>query len=377
MFRRWLILLLAIVSIMAAALPAAAQTAPPFEPIGAPANPNAAITFPPPIYLLRGQVEIRGTVNVQNLIGHYLEFRALGDDFTASADARGWSPATLPNNQRIIDGVLGVWDTTAIPDGVYELRLTVIQSGSTITSRVSPVRVENAIRQGVVVVATPIPTAFVPPASPTPAGPVATAPDGINVNVRSGDSTLYPAFTVLRGGESLPIVGLSSTGTGWLVIQLPDGRQGYVAPSAVRVTGSTLGLPLFTPPPPPATPIPPTPTPPPAPTLPDGTITNVRFDRAIRQGEAFQVIITVFNTTGVPMGPVVVACNFRPQNAFFSAQLGGLGGFTQQDVALTARLDSGGGAPTTADCAIDVNNLIPEVNEGNNFFSLTTTLLAP
>jgi hypothetical protein len=106
-------------------------------------------------------------------------------------------------------------------------------------------------------------------------------------------------------------------------------------------------------------------------------VTNVRFDRAIRQGEPFQVIVTVFNASSVPMGPVVIACNFRPQNAFFSLQLPGLGGFTQQDVALTARLDSGGGAPTTADCAIDVNNLIAEVNENNNFFSLTTTLLPP
>ncbi len=374
------IFVLLIIGLLASAFPAFAQTTPnPFEPIGTPANPNAAITFPPPIYLLRGAVDIRGTAAVQGQAGYYLEFRPLQADFTSSEDNAGWSPATLPVNAVVNDDILGTWDTTVIPDGAYELRLTIIQSSGNVFARVSPLRVENEPPPFVIVA--PPTTVFV--ATQQPLAPAPTAiPAGTNgtaladVNVRRGDSTAYERFTFIRSGETVPIVGISSTGTGWYVIQLPDGRQGYVAPNTLRITGRTAGLPFFTPPPPPATPTPALPTAAPTSTLPDGTITSVRFDRAIRQGEAFQVIITVFNGSATGMGPVVVACNFRPQNAFFSAQLPGLGAFTQQDVSITARLDSGAGTNTTADCAIDLNNLIPELNEGNNFFNITA-LLAP
>ncbi|MBK8023431.1 MAG: SH3 domain-containing protein [Chloroflexi bacterium] len=353
-----------------------------FEPVGPPANPNAVITWPPPIYLLRGTVEIRGTANVQGMIGHYIEFRPLNADFTVRDDASaGWTPATLPINVPVVDNVLGTWDTTVVDDGAYEIRLAVITSTGTLTSRVSPLRIENnpppfVQVQPPVVVATQVVFPTQPPAplpTATPSNPQAT-PINVNVNVRSGDSVNYPTVGSLVTGQSADIIGQSSRGTGWWYIRLPNGRLGWVSPDVVAESGSLAGIPFIDPPPPPATatPIPPTTSP-----LPDGTITNVRFDRSIKQGESFQVIVTVYNNSSISMGQVSVACNFTPQNTFVSTQLGGLGPFTQTDVAITARLDTGGGGNTTANCAIDVNNLIQEINEGNNFFNLTAFLAMP
>jgi hypothetical protein len=106
-------------------------------------------------------------------------------------------------------------------------------------------------------------------------------------------------------------------------------------------------------------------------------ITNVRFDRSLVQGENFQIFVTVRNESSVALPAINVACNFRPVNQIFANQLGGLGAFQQTDVAITARLDSGGGNNVTAECAADLNNLVVESNEGNNFFNLTTFLANP
>ncbi len=107
----------------------------------------------------------------------------------------------------------------------------------------------------------------------------------LDANVRAGDSTLYAPIGALLQGQSAPILGVSSTGSGWWLIQLSNGRQGWVAPSTVMVTGNLANIPVMTPPQPTATP---TPVATSTPTLPDATITNVRFDRTPKQGEAFK-----------------------------------------------------------------------------------------
>jgi uncharacterized protein YraI len=92
-----------------------------------------------------------------------------------------------------------------------------------------------------------------------PVTPHATAQDPRGVNVRRGDSTVYPIVGTLAAGESARIVGLSSRGTGWYRIALSNGVIGWVAPEVVLVTGSTSTLPRINPPPSPTptdTPIP-------------------------------------------------------------------------------------------------------------------------
>lgn len=350
-----------------------------FEPIGQPTNPLASISFPPPIYLMRGQMPIYGTANMPDMIGYYIEFRALGSDFTTQEDTSGWTPATLPVNTAIVNGLLGTWDTTLVNDGAYEIRLTVITRTETIYSRVSPLRIENNPPPFIQLPGVPVVTqevvlpTFAPPPTAVSTNPTVT-PINVNVNVRSGDSTAYPTVGSLLVGDTANILGRSSRGSGWWYILLPNNRQGWVSPDVVLENGDLSNIPFVDPPPIPATP---TPVPPTAAPFPDATISNVRFDRAIKQNESFQVIVTVYNNSAVSLPQVTVACNFTPMNAFFSAPLGGLGPFSQIDVAIVAQLTSGGGSNVTANCAVDVNNLVQETNEQNNYFNLTSFLAAP
>jgi hypothetical protein len=296
-----------------------------------------------------------------------------------------WIPAILPAARPVVDDVLGVWNTTVVPDGMYELRLTInINGGQPQFARVSPVRIENnpppfAITPTPLAVPTLVPQfATQPPQSLPTLIPTPTAFDLVpqaeavtNANVRAGDSTAYPVVGSLFAGETVSVIGRSSTGSGWWVIRMSNGGQGWIAPSVARVTGDTRSLPIFNPP---ATP---TPVATATPQLPDLTITSGRFDRDITEGENFQVIVTVRNQTGVFAPRFSVACNFTPQNEFFSTFIDGLNGNSQIDVSLVARLDDGGGETTTANCAVDVNQLVAEVNDSNNFYNLSQNLDNP
>ncbi len=353
-------------------------------------DPNARITWPPPVYVLRGAFEVRGSAFLEDMFGHFLEFRPLSDDLTPVEEA-GWQPVSLPNARPVVEDVLGVWDTTVLEDGLYELRLTVLlRSGEGVISRVGPLRIENVPPPfAPVEMPSPEATAIAPPEAPTqvPVQPVGEPPRAtarLNANVRAGDSTAYPIIGALMTNQAAPVVGISSTGSGWWVIALPDGRQGWVSPTVVIVTGDTTGLPAVTPPRSPAPPAAPTtapgqptPTSPPASGLPDAVLADVRFDRPLVSGQAFQIFLTVRNDGPVGMPSVPVACNFTPMGAFFSTEVGALGPGERRDVAITARLDFAGGINVTANCAVDVNNVVQESNEANNFFNVTTFLANP
>jgi len=166
-----------------------------------------------------------------------------------------WAPAVLPTAAAVQDDVLGVWDTSVVPDGVYELRLTINRQGDVpFFFRVSPLRVENtpppfaATATPMVIQLTPtFEETPIPPATPTPSTPTVTA--NLNANVRLGDGTNYPVIDVLLEGQSASIIGISSFGTGWYNIELANGRRGWIAPSVVTVSGDTSNLPRINPPP--------------------------------------------------------------------------------------------------------------------------------
>ena len=92
------------------------------------AEPTAEINWPPPVYVLRGEASLRGTVNLAGMTGYFIEYRALDEDLSAPA-SRLWLPITLPTNIPVVEDVLGTWDTRRVTDGLYELRLNVIVSG--------------------------------------------------------------------------------------------------------------------------------------------------------------------------------------------------------------------------------------------------------
>jgi len=223
-------------------------------------DPNANISWPPPVYVLSGEVEIRGTVNVANMTNYFLEFRTLDDNLEAEDTPP--IPATLPSSTPVQDGVIGVWDTTQVTDGLYELWLTVnVSGGQAVQHIVSPLRIENEPPPFVIPAtqAAPQPVTTEEPAAAS--GPTATIAVA-SANVRSGDSTDYSVLMALPLGTELPVIGISNRGTRWYQVQLPDGRVGWVAPSVASISGDTSGLPSIQPPPIPATRTPtPTPTP--------------------------------------------------------------------------------------------------------------------
>lgn len=235
-------------------------------------DPNAHFTWPPPVYLLRGEVELRGTANLSNMSSYFIEFRQLNDDMSVD-DSRSWTPATLPNRGPVVDDVLGTWNTEVAPDGLYELRMTInVRGGTPVYVILSPLRVENE-PPPFVISPTPRPIPTLVPGSPTPPPfiptlvPTPTAIDltprvesTVNANVRQGDSVFFPIVDSLPAGQEAEIIGLSSTGSGWYQILLPNGRTGWISPVVVRVLGNLREVPRVPPPPPPPPTNTPTPT---------------------------------------------------------------------------------------------------------------------
>ncbi|MFW5748150.1 MAG: SH3 domain-containing protein [Chloroflexota bacterium] len=289
-------------------------------------NADANISWPPPVYVLRGEVDIRGTANLQNLNNYFLEFRPLESTGEMGEEDSGeptpepqelpWFPVTLPSSSTVVEGVLGTWDTETTADGLYELRLTINVSGQpSFHFVVSPLRVENeppefVVEEGLVqppsqVTATPSgrPTLA---ASPTPLDSEPRVTANLSANVRAGDSTNYEIIGALRTNQTADVVGISNTGNGWYLIRLPDGDEGWIAPSVVTPSGDFGDVPRVAPPPPPATNTPVPPTRPPAsgnlagssPSLTPSTPTcNV----------AFQVLVNITNTGSAPTtGPATI-----------------------------------------------------------------------
>lgn len=270
-------------------------------------DPLAHISFPPPVYVVRDSVDIRGTANLPGLRTLYIEFRELSLGMMDDAEAAEpqWFPATLPRIAAVVDDVLGTWNTASLPDGLYELQLLINTGDGAVTAaRVSPIRIENSPPEFLMDTMPEDSSEAMPedddmPEESTEAmaeepvddmeegmaddmddmeeEPVDDSPqyDGPYIvvtvpgaNVRSGDSTAYPLVGVLLEGNTAPIMGVSSWNTGWWYIELSSGRRGFIAPFIVDAMGDTSAVLAIQPPPLPPTPIPtaiPQPTAPPAP----------------------------------------------------------------------------------------------------------------
>jgi len=298
-------------------------------------NPSANISWPPPIYVLRGQVDIRGTANIPNMNNYFVEFRPLQFDpplqenpgapvetEEAPADSEEtqespWFPVTLPNSNPVTGGILGTWNTETTEDGLYELRLTINVSGApSAFFIVSPIRVENNPPDFVQVAPVGQPTQAVAPTqpsgrptlalSPTPLSqnPVVTA--NLNANVRAGDDTRYERIDALLENQTADVIAISSTGSGWYYVRLPDGNEGWIAPTVVTPSGDFSNVPRRDPPPPPATPTPVPPTQPPA-TGDLGASAPALTPVQPTCNVPFQVLVNVTNTgTTATSGPATV-----------------------------------------------------------------------
>ena len=221
------------------------------------AEPTAEFSWPPPVYVLQGKVSLLGTANLAGMAGYFIEYRALDEDLTVPA-TRAWLPITLPTSIPVVDDVLGTWNTGKVADGLYELRLNVLMAGAAAMHlTLGPLRVENDVMAAVEpAVAEEMAAEDVTPVPDET--PRVTA--RVNANVRAGDSTSFRPIDALLAGETAPILGVSSRGTAWYQIALPNGRRGWISHVVVIVSGATDNLPRIKPPPvpvrPTATPVP-------------------------------------------------------------------------------------------------------------------------
>lgn len=378
-----------------------------------PSNPNANISFPPPVYFMRGEMQIYGSANLPGMANYFLEYRPL--IIPPSPDVVlpeiPWGPISLPSNVPIQDGLLGIWNTFTVADGLYEMRLTVNVPGQDpVIFTVSPLRVENtpsdfALRNiqlftlpgnlavdSVVTPEAPIQPVTTEETTTTSTGPTVTST--VDANVRAGDDTVYSVVGVLRTGTQATIVGISSRGTGWYYIELPNGTRGFIAPSVVTVNGNTSGLQQVTPPPRPAATSTPTTaptrsvtnTPPATGSLPDlagafpspnpnppscGSPYNILINLtnlgsvAIPSGSSFQVTFQDYYGGSVLASSTTTANVSSPINPGGNFVVGTTSPFT---------INSGGGSEHEIRVYIDVNNSISESNENNNYVVLKYTL---
>ena len=360
-------------------------------------DPNAAITWPPPVYVLRGEVDIRGSANLSNMTSYFVEFRPLellefDPDVTqpvptatpteTDEEEPSWFPVSLPSNESVQDNVLASWDTETTNDGLYEIRLTVNVSGQgPVHFVVSPLRVENNPPDFVIIdddddEAPARPTLA---ASPTPVDTTPVVTSDVNANVRAGDSTDYQVVAILSAGTTARVVGISSTGSGWYVIELDNGDRGFIAPSVVDVSGDLRGLPRINPPPPPFTPTPvPTSTPIPTGNL-AGSTPDLNPDTPTCDVE-FEVLVNVTNNGSARTGSEAIVLIQDVHVASGQVQQS----FTRTVPVLEpgANFVVGGSLRITTFfneqhrivVTLDVNNTIAETNENDNVLTTTYTL---
>ncbi|MDZ4669918.1 MAG: CARDB domain-containing protein [Phototrophicales bacterium] len=374
---KWIFILL--IALLALPLAVSAQTILPNDDTVIDANAN--ISFPPPIYTLRGQVRVFGSANVANMSNYFLEFRPVVNKPNVINNA-AWTPASLPTTSPVTNNVLGTWDTSLMADGLYELRLTLNVRGQAATYFVvSPLRVENTpsnfISQNPQLVTSPTPLAVLPTtATNTPSATrSATATATIDANVRTGDDVAYQVVGFLLNGQSASILGVSSTGTGWYFIELSNGRRGFISPQLVTTSGSTAGLTRIDPPP---FPVPPTATPIPvsgnlAASLPAITPENPTCN------VPFQVLINITNngTGNTQVSATVLFQDFHNgqlQSSFFRTIPPLAPGQNYVVGSDNWVIATNGGKPHELRVTIDPEGLVAEQIESDNVYSVVYTL---
>ncbi len=204
--RRFLPLPLALLLLI---LPAAAQDA------------MVEILWPPPVYDLAGTVQVIGTVNVPGLRNYFLEI-ADYDPSTPQAEPAFWTPVSLPRRDPVTGGVIGEWDTTIYPDGLYLLRLRVLlESGESQFYTVAPLRLLNEAERpageatpGVVAqIPTVTPTAAAPP-TPTPTPTIIPRPNPVN-------ELPLPVGGHVIGFDESTVEAMRGAGMTWMKYQIP------------------------------------------------------------------------------------------------------------------------------------------------------------
>jgi hypothetical protein len=143
-------------------------------------QPVVEITLPLQGEAVQGLLQITGTINLEDLKNYTIEFT-----FQESTDETWFS--INRDDTPIIESTLGEWDTSSIPDGNYNLRLTVNrETNDPIILVVEGIRVRN---YSPIETNTPAPTSILPTMTPTIIESIADTP---TVQIRPSPTPLTP-----------------------------------------------------------------------------------------------------------------------------------------------------------------------------------------
>jgi hypothetical protein len=184
--------------------------APAWSSASAQAANVAVIDQPPEGEVLRGAIEIRGTATGADFAAANLSFAYEGDNTNT------WF--TLAEIDRpVVGALLGTWDTTAISDGDYVLRLQVQGQRGSVLEDMVHVQIRNytaPVLPTPTITATaspvpPVPTAMILPivATPTSAPPVHATSTPLPANpVAVSQTTVFGTFA--RGALGAAALGV-------------------------------------------------------------------------------------------------------------------------------------------------------------------------
>jgi membrane peptidoglycan carboxypeptidase len=99
-------------------------------------QPDATLTQPPLFAYLHGRVALQGSANGSQFNNYYLQ---VGRGLNPSS----WQELGQQSNTPVSDGTLGQWNTTDFEDGLYALRLTVIEKDQTLKTAITQVTIDN------------------------------------------------------------------------------------------------------------------------------------------------------------------------------------------------------------------------------------------
>ena len=189
----------------------------------------AHITSPGDGAHLFGPVNIIGTAQHPSAFNRYtLEY-----DLLSEVGAE-WLLVQEPVAQQVQEGVLGTWDTSAVPDGIYQLRLLVyLDTGDVTEMIVSNLRVQNSQP-------TPVPTTG--PAGALP-GSVAATPGPTPTSPIIQPPTVIPQLALdepvdSSAAEGAPDSSLLQRETSAAQVNFARVRQAFC-------TGGTFALVVF------------------------------------------------------------------------------------------------------------------------------------
>src|SRR5919199_984258 len=126
----------------------------------------AVIQNPQPGAVLSGVVQVEGTASLGGGFQYYkVEF--------SSANRDDWVLFSGLVRQQVVNGQLAVWDSASVPDGVYSMRLRVVDvTGNYCEWTITQLRVQNSAPVQPTLAPTLVPST--PTATPTPAPPSPT-----------------------------------------------------------------------------------------------------------------------------------------------------------------------------------------------------------